>query len=174
MAETQSNARLCADSGLPTSGVIHVRTRLTADFTVIANALAQRRGSAVTVGVATYILSLPDGAPVRCAGVVLVRQCPGEGNTVFITLSDETGVCNVVIWERTFRRFRKEAMGSRLLLAEGKVQKSPEGVIHLMADTLIDRSLDLKRLSGEAVPKHGSSHRHPRNVRVLTPSRDFH
>ncbi len=42
---------------------------------------------------------LNDGAPVRCAGVVLVRQCPGEGNTVFITLSDETGVCNVVIWE---------------------------------------------------------------------------
>lgn len=117
---------------------------------------------------------LRDGAPVRCAGVVLVRQCPGEGNTVFITLSDETGICNVVIWERTFRQFRKEAMGSRLLLAEGKVQKSPEGVIHLMADTLIDRSPELKRLSGETVPKHGPAHRHPRDVRVLPPSRDFH
>jgi error-prone DNA polymerase len=117
---------------------------------------------------------LRDGAPVRCAGVVLVRQCPGEGNTVFITLSDETGICNVVIWERTFRQFRKEAMGSRLLLAEGLVQKSPEGVIHLMADRLIDRSLDLKRLSGETVPRHGPSHRHPRDVRVLPPSRDFH
>ncbi|RRR64999.1 hypothetical protein EHS43_45730, partial [Streptomyces sp. RP5T] len=44
--------------------MIHVRTRLTADFTVISNALAQRRGSAVTVGVAAYISSLPDGAPV--------------------------------------------------------------------------------------------------------------
>ncbi|KUL46832.1 hypothetical protein ADL12_01840 [Streptomyces regalis] len=44
--------------------MIHVRTRLTADFTVISNALAQRRGSAVTVGVAAYILSLPDGSPV--------------------------------------------------------------------------------------------------------------
>ena len=117
---------------------------------------------------------LPDGAAVRCAGVVLVRQCPGEGNAVFITLSDETGVCNVVIWERTFRQFRKEAMGSRLLLAEGKVQKSPEGVIHLMADRLIDRSPDLKHLSGESVPKHGPAHRHPRDVRVLPPSRDFH
>ena len=117
---------------------------------------------------------LPDGAAVRCAGVVLVRQCPGEGNTVFITLSDETGICNVVIWERTFRQFRKEAMGSRLLLAEGKVQKSPEGVIHLMADRLVDRSPDLKRLSGETVPKHGPAHHHPRDVRVLPPSRDFH
>lgn len=69
MAEPQSNARLRADAGAPTSGVIHVRTRLTADFTVIANALAQRRGSAVTVGVAAYILSLPDGAPVRIAAL---------------------------------------------------------------------------------------------------------
>ncbi|HET6354902.1 hypothetical protein [Streptomyces sp.] len=65
MAEPQSNAPLRAPAGAPTSGVIHVRTRLAADFAVIANALAQRRGSAVTVGVAAYILSLPDGAPVR-------------------------------------------------------------------------------------------------------------
>ncbi|MFF8845794.1 hypothetical protein ACF08N_24260 [Streptomyces sp. NPDC015127] len=65
MAESQSNALLRAPAGAPTSGVIHVRTRLAADFTVIANALAQRRGSAVTVGVAAYILSLPDGEPVR-------------------------------------------------------------------------------------------------------------
>ncbi|TQK45365.1 hypothetical protein FBY35_6926 [Streptomyces sp. SLBN-118] len=65
MAEPQFNAPQHAPAGAPTSGVIHVRTRLTADFTVIANALAQRRGSAVTVGVAAYILSLPDGAPVH-------------------------------------------------------------------------------------------------------------
>ncbi|WP_196217932.1 hypothetical protein [Streptomyces blattellae] len=64
MAESQSNAPLRADAGAPTSGVIHVRTRLTADFTVISNALAQRRGSAVTVGVAAYISSLPDGSAV--------------------------------------------------------------------------------------------------------------
>ncbi|WP_405535857.1 hypothetical protein OG787_19310 [Streptomyces sp. NBC_00075] len=70
MAETQSNAPSCANTGAPnalntpTYGVIHVRTRLTADFTVISNALAQRRGSAVTIGVAAYILSVPDGARV--------------------------------------------------------------------------------------------------------------
>ncbi|WP_097223113.1 MULTISPECIES: hypothetical protein [unclassified Streptomyces] len=64
MADSQSNARLRADAGAPTTGVIHVRTRLTADFTVISNALAQRRGSAVTVGVAAYIASLPDGTSV--------------------------------------------------------------------------------------------------------------
>ncbi|MFE9066037.1 hypothetical protein [Streptomyces violaceusniger] len=69
MAEPQSNARLRADTGAPTSGVIHVRTHLTADFTVIANALAQRRGSAVTIGVAAYISSLPDGTPVSIAAL---------------------------------------------------------------------------------------------------------
>ena len=69
MAKPQSNAHPCADAGAPTSGVIHIRTRLTANFTVIANALAQRRGSAVTVGVAAYILSLPDGAPVSIAAL---------------------------------------------------------------------------------------------------------
>ncbi|WP_237301089.1 MULTISPECIES: translation initiation factor IF-2 [unclassified Streptomyces] len=52
------------DGSHPGSGVLHVRTRLTTGFTVLANALLQRRGSAVTVGVAAYILSLPDGAPV--------------------------------------------------------------------------------------------------------------
>ncbi|MEU1042211.1 hypothetical protein [Streptomyces sp. NPDC005907] len=69
MADPQSNAPLRADAGAPTSGVIHVRTRLTADFTVISNALAQRRGSAVTVGVAAYISSLPDGSPVSIAAL---------------------------------------------------------------------------------------------------------
>jgi len=116
---------------------------------------------------------LSDGADVRCAGVVLVRQRPGEGTAIFITLSDETGVANVVVWARTFEKFRKEVMGARLLLAEGKVQKSPEGVMHLMAERLIDRSADLKLLAGEAPPPV-TVHRHPRNVRVLPPSRDFH
>jgi len=117
---------------------------------------------------------LRDGAHVRCAGVVLVRQRPGEGTAIFITLSDETGVCNVVVWARTFAHFRKEVMGARLLLAEGKVQKSPEGVVHLMAERLVDRSADLRLLAGEALPAHKPVHHHPRDVRVLPPSRDFH
>ncbi|HEX4370323.1 MAG TPA: error-prone DNA polymerase [Rhizomicrobium sp.] len=115
-----------------------------------------------------------DGAFVRCAGIVLVRQRPGEGTAIFVTLSDETGICNVVVWERTFERFRKEVMGARLLLVEGKVQKSPEGVVHLMGEHMIDRSTDLRLLSGDALPPVPPTHRHPRNVRVLPPSRDFH
>ena len=55
-----------------------------------------------------------------------------------------------------FERFRKEVMGARLLLAEGKVQKSPEGVVHLMAEHLVDRSADLRLLSGDALPPHAA------------------
>lgn len=64
MTSVQSNAP-CSGSG----GVVHIRVRQTSHFTVLANRLAQRAGSAVTVGVAAYILSLPDGAPVTIAAL---------------------------------------------------------------------------------------------------------
>ncbi|MCF3177676.1 hypothetical protein IPZ61_30735 [Streptomyces sioyaensis] len=67
MTSAHSNAPSTAPSSAharPSSGVIHIRTRQTSRFTVLANRLAQRAGSAVTVGVAAYILSLPDGAPI--------------------------------------------------------------------------------------------------------------
>jgi error-prone DNA polymerase len=118
--------------------------------------------------------ALGDGAWARVAGVVLVRQRPGEGRAIFITLSDETGICNVVMWERQFERFRKEAMGARLLLVEGRVQVSPERIVHLMAEKLTDRSADLRILEGESLTPVSPSPRHPRNVRILPASRDFH
>jgi error-prone DNA polymerase len=135
-----------------------------------------------------------DGRWVRTAGVVLVRQRPGNGKAIFITLEDETGITNVVLWARTFEKFRAEAMGARLLLVEGRVQKSKikeKGdieVAHLMAVRLSDRSAELERLSEDHQPEiqlsradefaHGRGPdpmwRHPRNVRVLPKSRDFH
>ncbi|MEJ1968124.1 MAG: error-prone DNA polymerase [Rhizomicrobium sp.] len=127
-----------------------------------------------------------DGAAVRCAGVVLVRQMPGDAGVVFVTLSDETGITNVVVWPRVFERFRREVMGARLLLVEGKVQSS-DHVVHLVAERICDRSAELGRLLGEPVgPFQGRREdiacqqpdsrtpRHPRNVRVLPKSRDFH
>ena len=120
------------------------------------------------------------------AGIVLVRQRPGNGKAIFITLEDETGIANVVLWARTFERFRANVMGARLLLVEGRVQKSPEGVVHLMGERLFDRTAELRRLSDAhaatitlsradeflhpQVPR-GS---HPRKVRILPRSRDFH
>jgi error-prone DNA polymerase len=127
----------------------------------------------------------PDAAFVRTAGIVLVRQRPGKGNAIFVTLEDETGITNVVIWARLFERFRREVMGARLMLVEGRVQKSVEGVTHLMAQRIADRSIDLLSLSDThraEVPMPVDElknpplpcHRHPRNVRILPKSRDFH
>ncbi|MEI9886275.1 MAG: OB-fold nucleic acid binding domain-containing protein [Rhizomicrobium sp.] len=127
-----------------------------------------------------------DGGKARCAGVVLVRQMPGDAGVVFITLSDETGIANVVVWPRLLKEFRREIMGARLLLVEGKVQ-SAEGVVHLVAEHIYDRSAELARLVEDEIrPFQGRREdlayqrpdsrrpRHPRNVRVLPKSRDFH
>src|SRR3546814_9018869 len=79
------------------------------------------------------ISTAENGARVRSAGVVLVRQRPGKGNAIFVTLEDETGITNVLIWARLFERYRRAVMASRLMLVEGEVQRSAEGVVHLMA-----------------------------------------
>ncbi len=135
---------------------------------------------------ASEAVSRPDGKRLRTAGLVLVRQRPGKGNAIFITLEDETGVTNVILWARLFERFRKEVMGSRLMVVEGKVQKSLEGVTHLMAERVFDRSADLDGLSvvhrpvvalarGDEVlhPQYPRAS-HPRDVRTIPKSRDFH
>jgi error-prone DNA polymerase len=136
---------------------------------------------------------------VRCAGVVLVRQRPGSAKgVVFMTLEDETGIANIVVWPKVMERYRKEVMGARLVLVEGYIQSSPEHVTHLVAQRLFDRSHDLVNLANDALsrkhavpagpaliePLHDDRRqhpdnpaqkiRHPRNVRILPRSRDFH
>ncbi len=137
------------------------------------------------------ITEAKDGAAASCAGIVLVRQMPGAKGVVFITLSDETGITNVVVWPKLMERFRKEVMGSRLLLVEGRVQKSsdPKSVVHLVAERLIDRTQELSRLSEDKLrpqlsradavahpkgPERPTRGGHPRDVRILPKSRDFH
>jgi error-prone DNA polymerase len=122
-----------------------------------------------------------DGEKVRCAGIVLTRQMPGDAGVVFITLSDETGIANVVVWPKLVKEFRREIMSGRLLVVEGMVQRSKEDVVHLVAERIIDRTAELERLSEDDVdtPSFRSQaakhmNRHPRNVRVVPKSRDFH
>ena len=130
---------------------------------------------------------LPDGRWVAAAGVVLVRQRPGNGNAIFVTIEDETGIANVILWARVFERFRRQVLAARLMLVEGRVQRSPEGVTHLLAVRVHDRSAELDRLSGDPLridpspadevrrpPTPRGAAGHPRDVRVLPPSRDFH
>ena len=122
-----------------------------------------------------------DGEKVRCAGIVLTRQMPGDAGVVFITLSDETGIANVVVWPKLVKEFRREIMSGRLLVVEGMVQRSKEDVVHLVAERIIDRTAELERLSEDDIeaPSFRSQaakhlNRHPRNVRVVPKSRDFH
>jgi error-prone DNA polymerase len=87
--------------------------------------------------------ALADASKVRVAGVVLVRQRPGEGNVVFCTIEDETGIANIVIWSSQFERFRRALVGSAVLLVTGRVQRSPENIVHIVTDWLEDRSAQL-------------------------------
>ena len=153
------------------------------------------------------VRSVKDGARVAVAGVVLVRQRPGSAKgVVFMTIEDETGIANAVVWPKTLERFRKVVMTARLILIEGRIQRH-EDIIHIVSAKLIDRSDWLLRLSEWAAdmkvpfanadevlhPDPGSAHpsrdvdrhihprfsrepkpHHPRNIRVIPKSRDFH
>lgn len=126
-----------------------------------------------------------NGRIERVAGVVLIRQRPGKGNALFITLEDETGITNVLLWARDFDRYRRAVMAARLMEVEGEIQRSKEGVMHVIARRVFDRSALLTDLTRDdfrpplaptdevkrpTYPRHG----HPRNVRILPRSRDFH
>ena len=136
-------------------------------------------------------IAIPDGRKVRVAGVVLIRQRPGKGNAVFITIEDETGIVNALLWARDMEKQRRAVMASRLMLIEGEIQRSKENVVHLMAARIVDRTFMLGSLSdGELtkpelaradevarpqIPRASNSPRvHPRNMRILPKSRDFH
>jgi len=136
---------------------------------------------------------LKSGARVRVGGIVLIRQRPGKGNAIFITLEDEDGIANILLWASRFERYRRPVMAARLMIVEGGLQRSREGVVHIMACRIIERTNLLNRLSEPHEPKpvlsradifehpvnprHDASPRtsqHPRNVRLLPRSRDFH
>ena len=134
-----------------------------------------------------------NGGLVRTAGIVLVRQKPGSAKGVFfITIEDETGIANLVVWPRVGQRFRPVLMGARILAVTGRVQRA-DHVTHIVADRLIDRTSDLNLLAEDNHndPLKGAlahadevrrpledrrtpAPRHPRDVRIIPKSRDFH
>ncbi|WP_343314739.1 error-prone DNA polymerase [Brucella sp. BE17] len=119
-----------------------------------------------------------DKARGKVAGVVTVRQRPGSAKgVVFLTIEDETGIANIVVWPKIMKKFRSVIMGARLIHVEGQIQRSPEGVVHLVAANLEDHSAALNRLGGRDAPHLTAPSQmahHPRNVRILPKSRDFH
>ena len=88
----------------------------------------------------------PAGARITVAGLVLVRQRPGTAKgVIFLTLEDETGTCNVVVWAKVYERFRRAVIAGRLLRVTGRLQREA-AVVHVMAETIEDISPMLDRL----------------------------
>ena len=86
------------------------------------------------------------GARVCVAGLVLVRQRPGTAKgVIFLTLEDETGTCNVVVWKSVYERFRRAVIAGRLLRVTGRVQREAD-VVHVVAEEIEDISAMLDRL----------------------------
>jgi error-prone DNA polymerase len=107
------------------------------------------------------LIDAKDGQHVKVAGLVLVRQRPGTaGGICFMTIEDETGFANVVIFESLFDKFRKEILQSRLIMVEGRLQKEGE-VIHV----IVKRCHDFSKLLRQLTPANDD------NVPVLTLAR---
>lgn len=80
---------------------------------------------------------------LEAAGIVLVRQRPGSANGVmFVTLEDETGIANLVVWQKVFERYRRVILSSSMIAVRGRVQREGE-VVHLVAHRIVDLSRDL-------------------------------
>ena len=121
------------------------------------------------------------GRRVTVAGLVLVRQRPGTAKgVIFLTLEDETGIVNVVVWPKVFERNRRVLMTAQFLAVRGKIER--EGlVIHVVADELIDLTDELRRLGDgtAAMPSPTGEHREGSRGGFGRPpwtpkSRDFH
>ena len=117
-------------------------------------ALLRRQLQAKRLVTAADIACTPHGRIARTAGIVIGRQRPDTvSGVVFVTLEDETGATNVIVWRDLFDRQRRELLGSRLMAVYGRVEREGE-VVHLIAGHLVDLT-----------PMLGSLH---------TRSRDFH
>ncbi len=112
-------------------------------------ALLRRGFAREGVARAVELATIEPGSLVAVAGLVLVRQRPGSASgVVFVTLEDETGIANLVVWPDAFERFRAQLLGATLMLCRGRLQR--EGlVIHVVAEELVDVS---RRLAGLTEP----------------------
>jgi error-prone DNA polymerase len=126
------------------------------------------------------LATLKDGARVTVAGIILVRQRPGKGNVCFITLEDETGIANVIVWERDFDRQRRAIMGSAMITVRGKLQIEGK-VIHIVSERIEDSTPLLRQVGEMDFPHHtgrgdGATHAGSpdRGELIRVKTRDFH
>jgi error-prone DNA polymerase len=137
---------------------------------------------------ADRLKNMRNGQRISIAGLVLIRQRPGSSKgVIFVTIEDEMGVANLVIWADVFEKQRKIVMGARLMVAHGIVQRDEDAgdVIHVVAQRLEDHTHMLRHLSEDIIAaplSRGDAPgairppvpRHPRDVEIIPKSRDFH
>ena len=85
------------------------------------------------------LAKVKDGSKAYVAGIVLIRQRPGKGNVTFITIEDETGIANVIVWQRKFEAQRRIIMSAAMIAVRGTVQREGD-VIHIVTDRLEDHT----------------------------------
>ena len=101
----------------------------------------------------------PNSRRVTVSGLVLIRQRPGTAKgVIFMTIEDETDIANIIVWPKTFERFRPVVLGARLVAVTGRMQ-SESSVIHVVADRIEDRTPMLMALADDAGdPRSGRGH----------------
>ena len=110
-------------------------------------ALLRRRLSAMRMVTAAQLREMPHGRLTRATGLVIGRQRPDTASgVIFVTLEDETGMINVVVWNRVAENQRRALLGSKLLAVHGVIEREGE-VVHLVAGRLVDHSNLLGRLT---------------------------
>jgi len=122
----------------------------------------------------------PAERTVQVAGLVLVRQRPGTASgVIFMTVEDESGIANIIVWPKVYEAHRRIVLGARMIAVEGTLQRE-KGVVHVIARRLIDLTPELfesmtteNALLAETAAQT-SLWRHPRDTRVLPKGRNFH
>jgi error-prone DNA polymerase len=121
---------------------------------------------------------IADKTRVGVCGMVLIRQQPGTASgVIFMTIEDETGVANIVVWPSVFDRYRQIVLGSRLVGVFGRMQRDDSGqVIHVVAERMEDLTRHLDKLATPLGPETAAlpDARHTRWDRGISSSRDFH
>jgi error-prone DNA polymerase len=109
------------------------------------------------------LASIRDGRNVEVAGVILVRQRPGSAKGVlFVTIEDETGVAQGILWPNTFEIYRRQVMAASMIAMRGRLQKEGE-VIHIICDRIIDHDPMLRsigRMDFSVAPGRGDGASH--------------
>ena len=123
---------------LPGEQVIEDYRALSLSLKAHPAAFMRQRFSQAGVTCNRDLATAPKGRRVSIAGLVLVRQRPGSANgVIFMTIEDETGVANAIVWNKVFNRYRPVVMGARVVLIRGRLQRE-NGVIHVVAEQLED------------------------------------